>query len=262
MLLAVDIGNTQIALGLFKMDQGKTVKGNVFSWRMKTDRDSTADEYGIKILDLFHYASVESAAVKGLIIASVVPPLDRPFHDMAKKYFKRDALFIEPGVKTGINILYHSPSELGADRIVNAVAAYDMVKGAAIVVDFGTATTFDCITQKGEYLGGMIAPGILMSSEALAEKTAKLPRVDVHAPKSVIGKSTVESMRAGIFYGYIGLVEEIVRQLKKEMGGTPKVLATGGLASLMAPSTKCIKKVMPDMTLEGLRLIWDMNSNG
>lgn len=260
MLLAIDIGNTQITLGVFRTDQGKPLKGVLSSWRMSTLPHATSDEYGTKILDLFHYAGVESSRVQGVAVASVVPALDAVFRETAKRYFNAAALFVGPGVKTGVNVLYENAAEVGADRIVNAAAAFERVKGACIVVDFGTATTFDCVNRRGEYMGGAIAPGPLMAVSALSEKTAKLPQLGAfREPRSAIGRNTVDSMCSGLFYGYVGLTEEVLRRLRREMGGEPKVIATGGLAGLLAPAIKMIKKVEPDLTLEGLRLIWERN---
>jgi type III pantothenate kinase len=260
MLLALDVGNTQVTLGVFPFDQGRPVRSPSQVWRMATRRDSTADEYGTQILDFFHYAGLEASQVQGVALASVVPPLDAVFRDVARAYFKRPALVIGPGVKTGVNILYENPTEVGADRIVNAAAAFERVKGSCIVVDFGTATTFDCVSRKGEYLGGAIAPGPLMAAQSLAEKTAKLPWLGaLRPPKNAVGRTTVDSMCSGLFYGYVGLTDELLRRLKKEMGGTPDVLATGGWAALLAPSVKAIKKVVPELTLEGLRIVWERN---
>jgi type III pantothenate kinase len=260
MLLAIDIGNTQVTLGVFRTDQGKPLKGVAASWRMKTDPHATSDEYGTKVLDFFHYAGVESSRVQGVAVASVVPALDAVFRETAKKYFNVSALFVGPGVKTGVNILYENAAEVGADRIVNAAAAFDRVKGSCIVVDFGTATTFDCVNRRGEYMGGAIAPGPHMAAAALSEKTAKLPQFgSFRQPRSAIGRNTLDSMLSGLFYGYVGLTEEILRRLRREMGGSPRVIATGGLAGLLAPAIKAIKKVEPDLTLDGLRLIWERN---
>ncbi|HRY29566.1 MAG TPA: type III pantothenate kinase [Elusimicrobiota bacterium] len=227
---------------------------------MATVRTATSDEYGTKILDFLHYASIESSQIGGVALASVVPPLDGVFLDAVKKYFKTTPLVVGPGVKTGMNILYDNAAEVGADRIVNALAAFDRLGGPCIVVDFGTATTFDCVNRKGDYLGGAIAPGPLLAAASLWEKTAKLPLLGAfRKPPSALGKNTHDSMSSGLFYGYIGLTEELLRQLKKEVGGEPKIMATGGLAGLLAPYIKAIKKVDPDLTLEGLRLVWERN---
>jgi type III pantothenate kinase len=263
MLLAIDIGNTQITLGVFKMDQDRPLKGVAASWKMSTNTQATSDEYGIKIQDFFHYAGLESAAVKGLAVASVVPPLDGAFRELGEKFFKTKPLFVGPGVKTGVNILAENPAEVGADRIVNSAGAFERVGGACIVVDFGTATTFDCVNGRGDYIGGVIAPGPVMAAEALYRKTAKLPLLGVfNPPKNAIGRNTIECMKSGLFYGYLGLTQEILRRLKKEMGGRVTILATGGLATAWAPSVKLIRKVYPDLTLEGLRLIWERNNGG
>jgi type III pantothenate kinase len=256
MLLAVDIGNTNITLGLFRPGQ----RSVGVSWRLSTRSRSTADEYGIKIMDFFHYAGCDAAEVNGIAVASVVPPLDPVFREMTAKYFRCRTFFIEPGINLGLRVLYDNPAEVGADRVVNAAAAFERVKGSCIVVDFGTATTFDCVTRRGDYMGGVIAPGPGMAAEALAQRTAKLPLLGAfEKPRRVVGKNTVESMNAGLFYGYLGLTREILLRLKKEMGGKPRVLATGGLASLLAPHLKEIQQVLPDLTLEGLRLLWERN---
>ncbi len=256
MLLAVDIGNTHITIGAFR-PPSRTVAA---SWRLATRRDSTEDEYGVLLPGLLRAAGLDPAGIRDVIVSSVVPPLDPVFRELARKYFKATALFVGPGMKTGVRVLYDNPAEVGADRIVNAAAAHARVKGACVVVDFGTATTFDCVSARGDYLGGVIAPGPMMAARALAEKTAKLPLLGVfRRPARVIGKNTLDSMSSGLFHGYVGLTEEILRRLKAEMGGKPAVLATGGLAGLLAPSVKDIQKVIPDLTLEGLFLLWTRN---
>lgn len=270
MLLAVDIGNTNICLGIFK---GKKL---LYSWRLTTNKEITPDEYGLKILTLFQsilrspdgsigtkdeQVNLQTRVIKDIIISNVVPPLTSVFEGLSKKYFHCQPLIVTAELKTGLKILYKNPQEIGADRIVNAVAGYSLFGGPLIIVDFGTATTFDCVTEKGEYIGGAIAPGINISAEALYTHTAKLPRVGIIKPERVIGKNTVESMQSGIFYGYIGLVEELVRQCKKEMKNEKtKVIATGGLAELITSGTKVIEKVVPELTLKGLRLIWEYNN--
>jgi type III pantothenate kinase len=260
MLLVVDIGNTNVTLGLFPMDQGRPASRLRASWRLSTLHHGTSDEYGMKILALARHAAVEPAHIRAMAVASVVPPLDPVFQDVGKAYFHLSPLFVGPDIETGVKVLYANPSEVGADRIVNAAAAYDLVKGACLIVDFGTATTFDCVNSRGDYMGGVIAPGPRMAAEALAQKTAKLPLVGAfRRPSSVIGKTTMDSLLSGLFYGYAGLTEEILRRLKNEMGGNPVVLATGGLAPLMRSSVKSIKRIEPDLTLQGLRLIWERN---
>jgi len=254
MLLAIDIGNTNICLGIFK---GKKL---LYSWRLTTNKETTPDEYGLKILTLFQQVNLQARVIKGIIISNVVPPLTPVFEGLSKKYFRCQPLLVTWKLKTGLKIFYKNPEEIGADRIINAVAGYSLFGGPLIIVDFGTATTFDCVTEKGEYIGGAIAPGINISTEALYTHTAKLPRVEIIKPEKVIGRDTVESMQSGVFYGYIGLVEELVRKCKKELKNEKtKVIATGGLAELIAGKTTLIEKVVPDLTLQGLRLIWELN---
>jgi type III pantothenate kinase len=253
MLLAIDIGNTNIVLGVFKE------KNLVTNWRIFTEKDKTADEYGISILNLFHFSKINPFSISGIIISCVVPPLISVFTQMSEKYFKINPLIVAPGIKTGLAILYDNPHEVGADRIVNGVAAYHKYGGPCIVVDFGTATTFDAISEKGEYLGGSIAPGLYISAEALSEKTAKLPRVEIKRPKNIIGKTTVASIQSGLFYGYIGLIEKIISQMKKELGSKTKVISTGGIAEEITAQIKMINYHDPYLTLEGLRIIYERN---
>ncbi len=253
MLLAIDIGNTNIVLGLFR-DQEL-----VHHWRVATRRDETSDEYGILLKNLFEVAGVPRSAVAGMIIASVVPPLQPVFEELASGYFQVTPLVVGPGIRTGMSILYDNPREVGADRIVNAVAAYETYGGPAIVVDFGTATTFDAISAKGEYMGGVIAPGIGISAEALFERAAKLPRVDIAHPKEVIAKNTVGSMQAGLFYGYIGLVDGIVRRMVKEMEREPTVIGTGGFAHLILAESETVQRIEPLLSLKGLQILYDRN---
>jgi type III pantothenate kinase len=266
MLLTVDIGNTNVTLGVFPLE-GKAL---VTSWRLSTHSHFTADDYGPHIHHLFRCAGLDPSLVRGVAVASVVPPLDRVWEDMSQRYFQVRPLFVGPGaigsgaigsgVKTGVKVLYKNPGEVGADRIVNAAAAYSRLKRSCIVVDFGTATTFDCVGRRGEYLGGAIAPGPAMAAEALARNTAKLPLLGLfRKPISPIGKTTEEGLYSGLFYGYVGLTREILKRLKGEMGGSPPVLATGGLAPLLGPAVGGIRGVFPDLTLEGLRIIWEMN---
>lgn len=257
MLLAIDIGNTNIVLGVFQFSQGRPKKTPAASWRLSTLPRGTADDYAAPLLTLMRNAGLDPSLVRGVCIASVVPSLDFSFQKLSEKYFGLHPLMVGPDTLTGIKILYDNPAEVGADRIVNAVAAYDRVRGSCIVVDFGTATTFDCIGRKGEYLGGAIAPGPFMAAEALTQKTAKLPQMGVfQKPRQAIGRTTINSLRSGLYHGYIGLTEGILQQLIKEMGTRPRVLATGGLAGLLSPAVPLIKEVHPDLTLEGLRLIW------
>lgn len=257
MLLAIDIGNTNVTLGIFKYESGKPVKKPVKTWRLSTNTAHTDDEYGTKILDLFHYSLLETVDIKGVAIANVVPGLTPVFDDMVRKYFNRKAFFVDAGERSPIPILYDNPKEVGADRIANAVAAYAFYGGPAVVIDFGTATTFDCINRKGEYIGGIIAPGPAISAEALVRRTAKLPRVDIEPPARAIGKSTIQGIQSGLYYGYIGLVKEILRRIKHEMIGSPRLIATGGLARLIVKDVREVREVSPDLTLEGIRILWE-----
>ncbi len=253
MLLVMDIGNTNIVLGLFDKDR------MLCQWRSETKRNRTADEYGIFFLSMFASRNVALKDVHGIIVSSVVPPLNSTMEQLCRKYFDQEPFWVGPGIKTGIPVKYDNPKEVGADRIVNAVAAYNKWKQAMIVVDFGTATTFDCISAKGEYLGGAITPGPQISAEALFQRAAKLPRVDFSAPKKVIGKNTTDSMRAGIVYGYSALVEGMIERIRKEMGGSVKVIATGGFAHIIREYTQSIEVVDEFLTLDGLRLLYELN---
>ena len=260
MLLAIDVGNTNIVLGVF--DGKRLVK----SWRLVTLRERTADEIGILVTQLFAASGLSSKDVDGIILASVVPPLTRPMEEMAEQYFGRPPLTIDPGVNTGMPVLYTPPSDVGADRVVNAVAAYEMFGRAehipVIVVDFGTATTFDAISAAGEYVGGVICPGIGISADALFQRAARLPKVDVRKPPSIVGQTTVTSMQAGLFFGYVAMVDGIVARMRKELpeGGRAACIATGGMAEVLAAETASIQSVEPDLTLQGLRLIWERSS--
>lgn len=253
MILVVDVGNTNIVMGIY---QGKEL---VNSWRLSTSKDKTSDEYGIQIRQLFDYAHVKKDDIEAIVISSVVPPLMPALEEMAHKYFDIKPLIVGPGVKTSMPIKYDYPKEVGADRIVNAVGAYELYGGPLIVVDFGTATTFDAISANGEYLGGAIAPGIGISTEALYTRAAKLPRIELIKPKTVIGKNTVMSMQAGIVFGFIGQTNDIINRMKKEIGGKVYVVATGGWAWLISGESDCIDVVNPDLTLEGLRIIYERN---
>src|SRR5437870_3778116 len=236
-LLVIDVGNTNTVLGVF---QGKTLKAQ---WRLTTKRGQTADEYGILIRNLFNLDGIEAGDISGIMVASVVPPLNALLEEMAEKYFHIKALFLEPGTKTGIAIHYDNPLEVGADRIANSVAAFEKYGGPCVVVDFGTATTFDAVSKKGEYLGGVIAPGIGISAQALFEHTARLPLVDIRQPAKIIGTNTVASIQAGLFFGYLGLVDGILDRLLAQMGADTKVVATGGQAKLIGEHSKYIKMV-------------------
>ena len=253
MLLTIDIGNTSTMLGLF---QGQEL---LHHWQVATRREGTTDEYGILVKNLFEVVGIPRSKVTGMIIASVVPPLQPVFEEMAKSYFKLTPVVVGPGIRTAMPVLYDSPREVGADRIVNAVAAYETYGGPAIVVDFGTATTFDAISANGEYMGGVIAPGIGISAEALFERAAKLPRVEISRPKGVIGKTTVGSMQSGLFYGYIGLVDGIVRRMVKELGREPAVIGTGGLAHLILAESETVQQIDPLLTLKGLQILYERN---
>lgn len=257
MILVVDVGNTNIVLGVYKN------KESIASWRISTDAKKTSDEYSIQVMQLFVQSNLNPKEVKGIIISSVVPNIMHSLENMIKKSFGMNPLVVGPGIKTGINIKYDNPKEVGADRIVNAVAAHEKYKRDLIILDFGTATTFCSLTKEANYLGGCITPGIRIASDALFDRAAKLPRVELEIPQSIICKNTISSMQAGIIYGYIGLVEYIVNKMKKEMmdfgSEEPFVVATGGLANLIAKETTIIDKVDSSLTLEGLRIIYEKN---
>ncbi len=254
MLLVVDVGNTNTVLGLY---DGERL---LHDWRIRTVVDHTVDEYGMLIYNLYKSSKIgASRKVSAIIISCVVPPMLNILEPLCERYFHIKPLIVGPGIKTGMPIYYDNPKEVGADRIVNAVAAYEKYRRDLIIVDFGTATTFDYVSPRGEYMGGCIAPGIMIASEALFERAAKLPRVEFSKPRSVIAKDTVSSMQAGIMYGYAGLVDGIVGRMKAEAGGEPKVVATGGLARIVAPETKTIEIVDEMLTLEGLRIIYQRN---
>ena len=254
MLLVIDVGNTNIVLGIFK-DQEL-----VDHWRVSTDRLRTTDEYGVLIRHLFYLNGVNSEEIDAIIISSVVPPVMPTLERMCQRYFGLTPLVIGPGVKTGMDIKYDNPREVGADRIVNAVAAYEKFGGPVIIIDFGTATTFCAVDKKGTYLGGAICPGIGISTDALVQRTAKLPRIEVVQAEKVICRNTVESMQAGVFYGFVGHVDGIVTRMRRELGCKAKVVATGGLAVIVAPATDAIDVVEPMLTLEGLKIIYDRNN--
>lgn len=254
MLLVIDIGNTNIVLGLF---DGQDLKQD---WRLHTSRNRTSDEYGIFIRSLLEHADIDPNQITAVIISSVVPPLTGDIENMCRRYFEQEPLVVGPGLKTGMPIMYENPREVGADRIVNAVAAYEQYKTAGVVVDFGTATTFDAIGAKGEYLGGAIAPGIGIGAEALFQRASKLPRVSVERPPRVIGRNTVHSIQSGLFFGYVGLVDEMVRRMQEELEGPSFVIATGGLAPMIASESKTIQAVDNGLTLTGLRMLYERNA--
>jgi len=253
MILVMDVGNTNIVLGVF---EGKHLKQQ---WRISSDRNKTDDEYGILIRGLFRDMGLDPMNVSGIIISSVVPPLMFSLENMCVKYFNHRPMVIGPGVKTGMNIRAENPREVGADRIVNAVSAVHYYGAPLIVVDFGTATTFCYIDAKGQWAGGAIAPGVQISTEALYNRAAKLPRIEINRPSAILGKNTVTSMQSGIFYGLIGQVNEIVARIKQEVKGNPKVVATGGFAVLMKNEISSIDIVDSDLTLNGLKIIYDLN---
>ena len=249
MLLAIDIGNTNVVCGVY--DQG-SLKGH---WRLATDWSKTADEYGYLFVGLLQTAGIRAEQITGAILSSVVPPLTAAFEQMVETYFRQLPLMVSADMDTGLTLAYPNPREIGSDRIVNAAAAYARYRCALIIVDFGTATTFCTVNQSGEYIGGAIAPGLSIAADALFSRTAKLPKVDLARPKTVIGKDTVSSIQSGLIFGYAGLVDELVTRIQVELGQASRVIATGGLASLVATESRTIQEVRPLLTLEGLDLL-------
>lgn len=253
MILAVDVGNTNIVIGVYQNDK------LMVHWRIATDRNKTDDEYGILIKNLLENNHLKVNNIDGVIISSVVPPIIYTFEQMAKKYFEQTPTIVGPGIKTGIKIATENPKEVGADRIVNAVAAIELYGPPIIVIDFGTATTFDYIDIDGTFQGASIAPGIGISTEALYQRAAKLPRIELVKPKNVVGKNTITAMQSGIIFGFAGQVDAIVNRMFKQSSKKPKVIATGGLASLIASESETIEEVNPFLTLEGLKMIYNKN---
>ena len=255
-LLAVNVGNTNIRIGVYKD------KKLIAHWKLATNREWTSDEFGMYFINFFRSEGLDVSEIEAVIIASVVPPIMYSFEHSIRKYIKKEPILIGPGVKTGINIKYENPRELGADRIVNAVAAYEIYGGPVIIVDFGTATTFNAVSSRGEFLGGAICPGIKISAEALYQRTAKLPRIDLTKHEFVIGRNTSVSMQTGIFHGYVGQVNHLVNRIKQEMKeDNIKVVATGGLSKFIASEAESIDEVNGRLTLEGLRIIYEKNKN-
>src|ERR1700733_803805 len=268
MLLVIDVGNTNTVLGVFReahrpgedlTSEPARYEHLVANWRVGSHLTRTVDEYGVIFRNLFSMDNLEVSAVDGIVISSVVPPLDSVLRQVCERYFNTKPLFIEPGVKTGMQVLYDNPAEVGADRIVNAVAAFEKYGGPCVIVDFGTATTFDCVSKKGEYMGGVICPGIGISADALFQRTSRLPRVEIRKPSRVIGTNTVGSLQSGLYYGYLGLVDGILELLLKELREKTNVVATGGLGAMIGSGSKYIKTVDDLLTLEGLRILWERN---
>ncbi len=253
MLLAIDIGNSNVVFGVFDGDRLRE------HWRVGTNTQITSDEYAMIVKDLFSLGGLDFERIDGVIISTVVPPLLPIMAAMSRKYFRLEPMVVTSELRTGITLRYDNPREIGADRIVNAAAAFRLYGGPLIIVDFGTATTFCAITKAGEYLGGAIVPGVKISAEALYQRAAKLPRVELAKPPTVIGRDTITAMQAGILYGYAGLVDGIVKRMKKEFAVDARVIATGGLAELVAPETSSVSEVRPNLTLEGLRLLYEIN---
>ncbi len=253
MLLAIDIGNSNVVFGVF---EGERLHEH---WRVGTDTQITSDEYAMMVKDLFGLGGLGFGQIDGVIISTVVPPLLPVMAAMSRKYFRIEPLVVTSEIRTGITLKYDNPREIGADRIVNAAAAFRFYGGPIIIVDFGTATTFCAVTGSGEYLGGAIVPGVKISAEALFQRAAKLPRIELAKPRTVIGKDTITAMQAGIIYGYAGLVDGIVSRMKKEFADDARVVATGGLAELVASEAEQVNEIRPNLTLEGLRLLYELN---
>ncbi len=257
MLLAIDVGNTNTVLGLYRLDGQKPELAA--HWRVTTHRSQTVDEYGVLFVNLFEMNGLAAKEVTHIIVSSVVPPLDSTLRQVCENYFHIQALFVEPGIKTGMPVLVDTPSELGADRLVNAIAAFERYGGPCVVVDFGTATTFDVISAKGEYLGGAISPGLGISAEALFTRAARLGRVDIKRPAKVIGTNTLTHLQSGLYFGYVGLVDGILERIVSELGMQPRVIATGGLARQISEDSRYINEIDDMLTLDGLRILFERN---
>jgi type III pantothenate kinase len=263
LLFVIDVGNTNVVAGVYPLPKGRSASKRVepmAAWRFSTDRGKTTDEYQMLLLDFLRQAGISPVWVKGAILASVVPALVPVMEDLARRLFKLPLMVVGTDLDLGLRVATRDPREVGADRLVNAVAGFERHGGPLVVIDFGTATTFDAVSAKGEYLGGAIAPGVGISAEALASRTAKLPRIEMERPVHAIGRSTLESMRSGIYFGTVGQVREILSRVRAELGGSPKVLATGGLSRWLPTKELGIDAIEPNLTLEGLRLIWARNA--
>jgi type III pantothenate kinase len=259
LLLALDVGNTNTVLGLFRLDGGKPELAA--HWRVTTHRSQTVDEYGVFFVNLFEMHGMKPRQVEHIIIASVVPPVDSTLRKVCEEYFQVEPMFVEPGIKTGMKMLIDNPTELGADRMCDCVAAYERYGGPCIVVDFGTATKFEVISEHGEYLGGAIAPGLGLSADALFSRAAKLARVEIKRPAKAVGTNTVAHLQSGLYFGYIGLVDGILERILAETAGKPRVIATGGLARMIATDSRYIQEIDEMLTLQGLRILFERNRN-